>query len=94
MGQEGPHLGRLPLSGSVRIRILCRGARAEFQAGFQWTQKTRVLLKDRWAPKHIFCCPRAAFAGNLRRPALRAGSQSLFSWGLHPPGHLCSFAKT
>lgn len=53
LGLEGPRLGRLLLSGSVRIRTLCGGVRAEFQAGFQWTQKTRLLLKERWAPKHI-----------------------------------------
>lgn len=53
-GLEGPRLGRLILSGSVSIRTRCRVVPAEFQAGFQWTQNTRLLLKGvEWAPKHI-----------------------------------------
>lgn len=53
LGQEGPRLGRRLLSGRVRIRILRGDAGVEFQTGFQWTQKTRLLLKEQWAPKHI-----------------------------------------
>lgn len=99
LGLEGPRLGRLLLSGGVRIRILCRGARAEFQAGLQWVQKTRLLLKERWAPKHIplLCCPRGAFAGSLRRPALPCGLEArAFSPGdstRQALSHLRSFAK-
>lgn len=98
LGPEGPRLGRLLLSGSVRIWILCGGVRAEFQAGFQWTQKSRLLLKERWAPKHILSAVVPAQRLQETPDALPCGLEakafSLEDSTRQALSHLRSFAKT
>lgn len=97
LGLEGPRLGRLLLSGSVRIRILCGGVRGEFQAGSQWTQKTRFLLKERWPPKYILSvvpAQRLQETPDALPCGLEAKAFSPEDSTLQALSHLRSFAKT